>query len=88
MVVVDNVVPGSPCAGVIEAGDVLVEVNGQVVTHFLNIEELLDNAAEDRMAGGSGKVQLLLERGGKSVSCDSRVYGCVRDIVKLIDIGR
>ena len=39
-----------------------------MVTHFLALEELLDDAAQDRMGGGSGKVQLLLERGGKPVS--------------------
>ncbi|GLC44411.1 hypothetical protein PLESTB_000472500 [Pleodorina starrii] len=73
MLVVDNVVPGSPCGGVIEAGDVLVEVNGQVVTHFLTLEELLDNAAQDRMAGGQGKVQLLLERGGLPIHAEVEV---------------
>ncbi|KXZ56802.1 hypothetical protein GPECTOR_1g722 [Gonium pectorale] len=65
MLVVESVVPGSPGDGVLEAGDVLVEINGQVVTHFLLLEELLDNAAQDLMAGESGKVHLLLERGGK-----------------------
>ncbi len=39
----------------------------QVVTHFLALEELMDAAAQDRMAAGPGKVQLLLERGGKPV---------------------
>ncbi|EFJ52115.1 trypsin family [Volvox carteri f. nagariensis] len=73
MLVVDSVVPGSPCGGIIEAGDVLVEVNGQVVTHFLTLEELLDNAAQDRMAGGPGKVQLLLERGGKPINAEVEV---------------
>ncbi|PNW85316.1 hypothetical protein CHLRE_03g180650v5 [Chlamydomonas reinhardtii] len=70
MLVVDSVVPGCACDGVIEAGDVLVELNGQVVTHFLALEELLDDAAQDRMGGGSGKVQLLLERGGKPIRAE------------------
>ncbi|GIL73118.1 hypothetical protein Vretimale_4727 [Volvox reticuliferus] len=73
MLVVDSVVPGSPCGGVIEAGDVLVEVNGQVVTHFLTLEEMLDNAAQDRMVCGSGKIQLLLERGGKPIRTEVEV---------------
>ncbi|KAG2499918.1 hypothetical protein HYH03_002205 [Edaphochlamys debaryana] len=73
MLVVDNVVPGSPCDGIIEAGDVLVEVNEQVVTHFLALEELLDGASQDRTAGGSGKVQLLLERGGKPFRAEVEV---------------
>ncbi len=80
MLVVDSVVPGSPCDGVIEAGDVLVEVNGAVVTHFLALEEMLDDAAAaaaqqqrqlsgaDASTSGKGaKVALLLERGGKPV---------------------
>lgn len=37
MLVVDSVVPGTPADGVIEAGDVLCCVNGQVVTHFLTL---------------------------------------------------
>lgn len=84
MLVVDSVVPGSPCDGVIEAGDVLVEVNGTVVTHFLALEEMLDDAAAAAAAaaqqqrqlssagasssGKGGKVAVLLERGGKPVS--------------------
>jgi S1-C subfamily serine protease len=46
MLLVDSVVPGSPADGVLEPGDVLVRVNGEVVTHFLHLEELLDTAAE------------------------------------------
>jgi S1-C subfamily serine protease len=46
MLLVDSVVPGSPADGVLEPGDVLVRVNGEVVTHFLHLEELLDAAAE------------------------------------------
>jgi S1-C subfamily serine protease len=74
MLVVESVVPGSPADGTIEAGDVLVAVDGQVVTHFLTLEELLDGAMERVEAGRSSTgtaaqpvVELRLERGGRSV---------------------
>ncbi len=61
MLVVESVVPRSPADGVIEPGDVLVRVDGQVVTHFLHLEELLDAAV-------GGTVALEVERGGVTVS--------------------
>ncbi|KAL6760325.1 hypothetical protein V8C86DRAFT_2557091 [Haematococcus lacustris] len=60
LLVVDSVVPGSPADGVLEVGDVLVRVNGQVVTHFLPLEEILDDAVGQPVA-------LSLERGGLPV---------------------
>jgi hypothetical protein len=57
MLVVESVVPGSPSDGVLEPGDVLVRVDGEVVTHFLHLEELLD-------ARVGQEVVLELERGG------------------------
>lgn len=57
MLVVDRVVPGSPAFGTLEAGDILVKVNGEVVTHFLPLEAALDNAV-------GGSVTLTVERGG------------------------
>lgn len=41
MLVVDSVLPGGPADGLLEAGDVLVHVQGQVVTHFLHLEVML-----------------------------------------------
>lgn len=58
--VVDSVVPGSPADGSIEAGDVLVSVNGDVVTHFLTLEDIMDTNV-------GKKVNLRLERGGKMI---------------------
>jgi S1-C subfamily serine protease len=60
LLVVDIVVPGSPAHGVIEPGDVLVRLQGKVVTHFMQLEEVLDECV--------GKsVELQLERAGKQV---------------------
>jgi hypothetical protein len=57
MLVVDSVVPGSPCGSVLEPGDVLVSLDGTIVTHFLHLEELLDERVGQ-------VVELRLERGG------------------------
>eukprot|EP00200_Dunaliella_tertiolecta_P008556 CAMPEP_0202391600 /NCGR_PEP_ID=MMETSP1127-20130417/91921_1 /ASSEMBLY_ACC=CAM_ASM_000462 /TAXON_ID=3047 /ORGANISM="Dunaliella tertiolecta, Strain CCMP1320" /LENGTH=1117 /DNA_ID=CAMNT_0048994043 /DNA_START=31 /DNA_END=3384 /DNA_ORIENTATION=+ len=61
MLVVDTVVPGSVTDGKLEPGDVLVKVQGQVVTHFLHLEELLDDAVGQ-------EVELQLERGGQTLT--------------------
>jgi hypothetical protein len=64
--------PGAPPAasrsahGVLEAGDVLVKVNGAVVTHFLPLEEALDSAV-------GGAVRLTLERGGRQIEAAIQV---------------
>ncbi len=39
---VESVVPGSTSDDVLEPGDVLVRINGDIVTHFLPLEETLD----------------------------------------------
>ncbi|KFK37775.1 hypothetical protein AALP_AA3G027900 [Arabis alpina] len=61
MLVVDSVVPSGPADKHLEAGDVLVRVNGTVLTQFLNLENLLDD--------GVGQiVELEIERGGQPLS--------------------
>lgn len=60
LLVVDSTVPGSPADGVLEPGDVLVCVQGEVVSHFLQLEELLDGAVGQT-------IELQLERGGKQL---------------------
>jgi S1-C subfamily serine protease len=59
MLVVDNVQPGSGADGVLEPGDVLVRVNGQLVTTFEPLESVLDDSV-------GGTVELTLERGGRT----------------------
>lgn len=51
MLVVESVVPGGPSDGVLEPGDVLVRLNGGIVTEFLSMEALLDDAGA--AAGGA-----------------------------------
>lgn len=43
MLTVDQIISGGPADGVLEPGDVLVRVNGALVTHFHPLEEVLDN---------------------------------------------
>ena len=65
MLVVECVIPGSPADGKLEAGDVLVRVGRTIVTHFLQLEEVMDSSV-------GGKVELQLQRGGKEV----RLHAC------------
>ncbi|XP_010485681.1 PREDICTED: protease Do-like 7 isoform X3 [Camelina sativa] len=61
MLVVDSVVPSGPADKHLEPGDVLVRVNGIVLTQFLSLENLLDD--------GVGQIlELEIERGGQPLS--------------------
>lgn len=57
MLVVESVVPGGPAYSHLEPGDVLVQVNGEVITQFLRMETLLDDSVNK-------KIELRIERGG------------------------
>ncbi|PWA99685.1 peptidase S1C, Peptidase S1, PA clan, PDZ-like domain protein [Artemisia annua] len=57
MLVVDSVVPGGPAYKHLEPGDVLVRMNGEVITQFLKMETILDD-------GVGQNVELEFERGG------------------------
>jgi S1-C subfamily serine protease len=59
MLVVERVQPGSSADQLLAAGDVLVRLNGVLVTGFEPLEAVLD-------ASVGGKVQLEFERGGKA----------------------
>jgi pro-apoptotic serine protease NMA111 len=57
MLVVWDVQPGSASDGVLEPGDILVRVNGALVTRFEPLESVLDDAV-------GSTVELQLQRGG------------------------
>lgn len=61
MLVVSEVLPGSPSDGVLQPGDILVKVNGRYVTQFEPLAEVLDESV-------GSHVELELERGGHPVS--------------------
>src|SRR5262245_56892265 len=61
MLVVNEVLPGGPGDGTLQPGDVLVRVNGKLVSEFEPLEQLID----DNVGGG---LDMDLERGGKPLS--------------------
>jgi S1-C subfamily serine protease len=61
MLVVNEVLPGSPSEKVLHPGDILVRLNGRYVTQFDPLEDVLDGSVNE-------KVEVELERGGKLVS--------------------
>src|SRR5216683_138131 len=58
MLVVTEVLPGSPSENVLQPGDILVKVNGRYVTQFEPLDDMVDSNV-------GGQLQLELERGGK-----------------------
>jgi pro-apoptotic serine protease NMA111 len=61
MLVVSEVLPGSPTFGVLQAGDILVRLNGRYISQFEALDEVLDSSV-------GGNVTLEFERGGKAMS--------------------
>jgi len=61
MLVVTEVLPGSPSQKLLQPGDVLTRVNGRYVTQFEPLSEVLDSSV-------GGQVSLELERGGHTIS--------------------
>ncbi len=66
MLVVNEVLPGGPADGTLQPGDVLVRVNGKLVSEFEPLEQVTDD-------GVGGTVELELERGGQAVSAKLNV---------------
>ncbi|MBV8146845.1 MAG: PDZ domain-containing protein [Gammaproteobacteria bacterium] len=61
MLVVTEVLPGSPSEKVLQPGDILLRLNGRYLAQFEPLEEVLDSSV-------GSEVELELERGGKLVS--------------------
>jgi S1-C subfamily serine protease len=61
MLVVNEVLPGSPSENLLQPGDILVRLNGRYVTQFEPLEEVLDDAV-------GAQVDVELVRGGKAVT--------------------
>lgn len=62
MLVVDQVIPQGPAHNVFEPGDILIHMNGKLLTNFIGVESLLDSSI-------GNEITIDLERGGKPISC-------------------
>ncbi len=60
MLTVGHVIPESPAAGKLAAGDILIRVNGEMVTEFIPLESILDRSV-------GLEVELEVERGSRRV---------------------
>ena len=58
MLVVGQVIPGSPAAGELAVGDIIINVNGQLITEFVPLAAILDDKVGEA-------VLIELERGGE-----------------------
>lgn len=66
LLVVSQIVPGGPCDGKLQPGDILLSVNGTDISSFVPLEQIIDQSV--------GKVlELKLIRGGAPVSVDVAV---------------
>jgi pro-apoptotic serine protease NMA111 len=64
MLVAENVLPGGPSDGMIDGGDIVLQVNGMLVVTFRQLEDLLNAAI------GPKPVRFLLQRGGLEIERD------------------
>lgn len=60
MLVIEQAIPDSPAAGKLEPGDILLRINGDLVTEFVPLAEVLDDQVGQ-------EVEVEVERGGQSV---------------------
>ena len=66
MLTVDQVIPGSPAAGKLAPGDILIRMNGKLIAEFVPLESILD--------GHVGKqIEVEVERGGQHIAHTVRV---------------
>lgn len=63
MLVAEIVLPEGPSDNKIEEGDVLLKVNGELLTQFIRLDEILDLSV-------GGKVKLLLQRGVEDIEVE------------------
>jgi S1-C subfamily serine protease len=66
MLTVEQVIPGSPASGKMAPGDILIRVNGKLITEFIPLESILDSQV-------GNEIELELERGGRRIVSSVRV---------------
>jgi S1-C subfamily serine protease len=60
MLTIDHVIPESPAAGKLAPGDILIRINGKLITEFVPLEAVLDSHV--------GKaIEIEIERGGRQI---------------------
>ena len=64
MLTVEQVIPGSPAADVLSPGDIVIRVNGELVTEFVPLAAVLDSNVGQ-------EISVTVERGGRRI--DTRV---------------
>ena len=60
MLVVEQVIPDTPAAGKLEPGDILIRINGELITEFVPLAAMLDENV-------GTMAELELERGGRKI---------------------
>jgi len=66
LLVAEIVLPEGPSHHNIEEGDVLIKVNGELLTEFIRLDDILDSSVD-------GTVKLLLLRGGEEIEVEIQV---------------
>lgn len=74
MLVAEIVLPEGPADGKLQEGDVLVKVNGELLTQFVRLDDILDSSVQE-----GTEVRLLVQRGGT----DLEVTCAVQDLHKI-----
>lgn len=63
MLVAEVVLPKGPADAKIEEGDILIKVNGELLTQFVKLDNILDSSVGE-------KTNLLLQRGGEEIEVE------------------
>lgn len=66
LLVADIILPEGPADGKLQEGDVLLQVNGELLTQFVRLDDILDSSVGQT-------VRLLVLRGGQDVEVDCQV---------------
>ncbi|KAJ5730379.1 Pro-apoptotic serine protease [Penicillium malachiteum] len=66
MLAAEIILPEGPGDGKLEEGDVLLQVNGELLTQFIRLDDILDSSVGQ-------KVKLLVQRGGQDVEVECQV---------------
>lgn len=61
MLTIDQVIPGSPAAGKLAPGDILIRINGKLITEFIPLASILDSHV-------GKQIDIEVERGGKHIT--------------------